>query len=231
MIGAITLGRTSMNMMRRSPAPSERAASTYSRSLTESTCPRTMRAIEAQLKKPITTIVTSRLGPVMDTSAIGHQQERDREDHVDQAGEDQCRPRHRRSPAARPTTTPTITVSMVASTPTPQRDASAVGHPGQHVTAQVVRAEPEGRARPTGRPSGVRPVSRYCTFGRVAGEPGEERREDRDQHQQARSPPARPIATLSFRSRSQASLHGPRPSMVRGSVPGRRRCRSSSGRS
>ena len=57
-------------MIRRSLAPSERAASTYSRSRIDSTWPRTMRAIEDQLKNAITTIVTVRLGPDSDTIAM-----------------------------------------------------------------------------------------------------------------------------------------------------------------
>ena len=41
----------STNMIRRSPAPSDRAASTYSFSLIESVWPRTMRPTDAQLKQ------------------------------------------------------------------------------------------------------------------------------------------------------------------------------------
>ena len=60
----------STNMIRRSPAPSDRAASTYSRSLIDSVCPRTMRPTAAQLKNTMIPIATARLGPTIEISAI-----------------------------------------------------------------------------------------------------------------------------------------------------------------
>ena len=57
-------------MMRRSPAPSERAASTYSRSRSESVWPRTTRPTEAHEKNAITKIEIHRPGPTIETSAI-----------------------------------------------------------------------------------------------------------------------------------------------------------------
>ena len=58
MIGAITFGRMSMNMIRQGPAPSDRAASTYSFSLIVSTWPRTIRPTDAQPRNPMTMIRT-----------------------------------------------------------------------------------------------------------------------------------------------------------------------------
>ena len=76
MTGASTFGRISTNMMRRSPAPSERAASMYSVSLSESVWPRTIRPTDAQLKNAITAIEMVRLGPTTDTSAIANTRKR-----------------------------------------------------------------------------------------------------------------------------------------------------------
>src|SRR5260370_35974601 len=61
--GPARLGRISENMIRQGPAPSDRAASMYSRSLIEIVWPRTTRAIPDQAKKEMTPITTGRLGP------------------------------------------------------------------------------------------------------------------------------------------------------------------------
>src|ERR1700753_109815 len=72
MIGAITFGRMSMNMIRHGPAPRARAASTNSRSLIDSTWPRTMRPTEAQPKKPMTMMTTVRAAPITVTSEMAN---------------------------------------------------------------------------------------------------------------------------------------------------------------
>jgi hypothetical protein len=69
MTGAARFGSTSTSMMRTSLAPSDRAASTYSRSRIASVCPRTMRPTAAQEKNAITRIDTVRLGPTTLTRA------------------------------------------------------------------------------------------------------------------------------------------------------------------
>src|SRR6187399_1689084 len=66
---AATFGRISTNMIRRLPAPSERAARTNSCSRIESACALTTRPTDAQLKKAITTMLIVRLGPTTATSA------------------------------------------------------------------------------------------------------------------------------------------------------------------
>ena len=60
----------STNMIRRSLAPSERAASMNSFSLIDSVWPRTTRPTEAQEKNAITRSTTFRLGPTTETSAM-----------------------------------------------------------------------------------------------------------------------------------------------------------------
>src|SRR5256885_15345747 len=68
--GATRFGKISETMIRTPLAPTDRAASTYSRSLSEIVCPRTIRPTDAQLKNAITPITTPRLGPTIETSAI-----------------------------------------------------------------------------------------------------------------------------------------------------------------
>ena len=67
--GPSRFGRMSMNMIRHGPAPTARAASMYSLSLTEMVWPRTTRAMPAQAKNEITPITTGRLGPNTTASA------------------------------------------------------------------------------------------------------------------------------------------------------------------
>ena len=61
--GAIRLGRMSMNMIRHGPEPSDRAASMYSFSFSDSVWPRTTRAMPAQEKNEMTAMTIGRLGP------------------------------------------------------------------------------------------------------------------------------------------------------------------------
>src|SRR6516165_2628993 len=68
--GAVRLGRTSTNMMRRLPAPPARAASMYSFSLIDMASPRAMRPTAAHEKNAITPMMTVRLGPTTATSAM-----------------------------------------------------------------------------------------------------------------------------------------------------------------
>ena len=58
MIGASAFGRMWRAMMRTSGAPTARAASVKSRSRIDSTVARTMRAVDIQLSRPITRIMT-----------------------------------------------------------------------------------------------------------------------------------------------------------------------------
>ena len=117
MTGAMTLGRISTNMIRIGRTPITLAAWMYSRSRIENTWPRTMRATDAQLKKPMTRMVTVRLGPVIDTSAIASRMNgRDRTTSMILARTESIHPP--KKPAMRPTTAPVTTVSPVATTPT-----------------------------------------------------------------------------------------------------------------
>jgi hypothetical protein len=76
-----------------------------------------MRATDAQLKNPITKTVTSRLGPVNATRAIATSRNgMDNTTSMSRAKIVSAQPP--KKPATRPTTTPVITVSMVATTPT-----------------------------------------------------------------------------------------------------------------
>ena len=76
-----------------------------------------MRPTDAQLKKPMTSTVTSRLGPVMDTRAIATSRNGiDSTTSIRRARIVSTTPP--RKPAARPTTTPIATVRAVATTPT-----------------------------------------------------------------------------------------------------------------
>ncbi len=65
MIGAMRLGRISRTRIRRSDAPSERSASTNSASRSDSTWPRTMRAMRVQLTATMTTITTESPGLIV----------------------------------------------------------------------------------------------------------------------------------------------------------------------
>ena len=105
-------------MIREFAAPSDRAASTNSRSRIDSTWPRTMRATDAQLKKPMTRTVDDQAGAGDRDQRDGDEQERDRQDDVDQPGQHGVddaaeeaggQPdRRRRSPRSAPSTaTPT----------------------------------------------------------------------------------------------------------------------------
>src|ERR1700760_3292216 len=102
MIGAITFGRMSMNMIRHGPAPSDRAASTYSFSRIDSTWPRMIRSTDAQPRNPMTMTRPTR-PPAEEPEADeqhdqpradhrdegdGQQQERDGEQQVHEAGQD-----------------------------------------------------------------------------------------------------------------------------------------------
>ena len=209
---------SSTNMIRGSPAPRDRAASTYSRSLIESTWPRTMRATEAQLKNPITSTVMVRLGPVMETRAMATS----------------------RNGMQRTTS---MSRARRVSTMPPRKPAAMPDHDADHDRQQ--RSRPRRRpARPgrrrrrgpacrgpgrrcrtrrwssvaAGRPSTVRP-SGNCSFG---GWPVRWTKRGAATAISAISTitTRETIATRSRRSRCHASCHGLRPSMSR---PGRSR--------
>src|SRR5882757_2024115 len=116
-VGARTLGRMSTNMIRRWLAPTERAASTNSRSLIDSTCPRTMRPTDAHEKKAITATEIVKLGPSSETSAIAKTRYgRERTTSMNRDNTLSTGPQ--KYPAVRPTTTPTTTARPEATKPT-----------------------------------------------------------------------------------------------------------------
>ena len=88
-------------MIRRLPAPSERAASMYSRSLMDSTCPRTMRPTDGPAEEPDDQHDDHvRLGPMIETSAMAASRNGNGEHEVDEPG--QHRVDHAAEEARRP---------------------------------------------------------------------------------------------------------------------------------
>src|ERR1035437_4215389 len=181
MTGASTLGSMSTNMIRESLAPSDLAASTNSRSRSESTWPRTMRATDAQLKNPITKMVIDRLGPVIDTRAIAtsrngmHRttstrrgQHRVHEAAEETGGEPDDDPGHHGDARGDDTDE--------------QRDPRAVGDPDKDVAAQIVGAHPELARGAHGQAIGGQPDLAVLLVRWVAGDHGGKRSEDRHQN-------------------------------------------------
>ena len=78
----------STNMIRMSLAPSERAASTYSFSLIDSVCPRTIRPTAAQLKNAMTTIDDREARPDDGHERDREEQKWEREHDVHEASEE-----------------------------------------------------------------------------------------------------------------------------------------------
>src|SRR3984957_1864094 len=170
MSGASRFGRMSTNMIRHGPAPSALAASMYSFSLIDRTCPRTRRPIDAQPKKPSTMITIGRPGPmnpkigcttatekrVIANSRNGTASSQS----MNRARIESTRPP--KSPAARPMTVPPITVTAVATTPTnseiraPYAMRTSRSRPRSSVPSRNV---PFG---PMGVPAGVSPVLVNC---------------------------------------------------------------------
>ena len=214
----------STNMIRRSLAPSERAASTYSFSLIDSVCPRTTRPTAAQLKNAMTAIADREARPDDRDERDREEQERERrarrpcsgrgrcrrsaeiagreaDDDADEHGEARSRRRRR---AARPAC----------------RRRCARARRGRGRRCRTRNCE----LGPRGRPSGVRPVSRYWSSGPCPASCA---------MSGARSATsaistittAQAIATRSRRSLAQASCQGLRPSIAsgRGSAGGWRR--------
>ena len=157
-------------MIRPSPAPSERAASTYSFSRSDSTCPRTMRATDAQLKNAITSDRHRQARPGDRHQRDRDEQERERQHDVDQPGEhrvDDAAEVAGREPdddADRPRSMAVATTPTSSEIRAPYAIRTRMSRPRSSVPSQKV---PFG---PTGRPSGVRPVSRYCSFGAMPGD-------------------------------------------------------------
>src|SRR6185312_3290751 len=115
--GADRFGSTSTNMIRRFPAPPALAASVYSFSLMDMARPRTMRPTAAQENSAMTTMMTVRLGPTTDTSAMA----------ASRNGNDSTRSMNRdstesasppRKPAVSPMVVPMMTALMLENTPT-----------------------------------------------------------------------------------------------------------------
>ena len=208
-------------MMRRSLAPSERAASTYSRSRSDSVWPRTTRPTDAHEKNAITTIEIHRLGPDDRDERDREEQERERQHDVHEPRQHACR-RHRRStlPRARPARR-SITAAVLARTPDEQRDPRAVDDAHEDVAPERVGAEQErASSGRRGRPSGVRPDVWNSSFGpwpvRYANSGAASAMSD-DQARSRRG-------TRSRRDRgagaAQASCHGLRPSIARSGSSG-----------
>ena len=221
MIVGITLGSTSERVIRQIGMPIDRAASTYSLCLIASTCPRTMRATVAQLNVPITitTIGTpcrSANGPIRsgvtettDASEIAKSRN-GIESITSTARANNVSTMPPKKPAISPTTVPMSTVRSVAITPTSSemREPYAIrtrrSRPWSSVPSQNVRLG--GR----GRPSGVRPVSEYCSFTGWPVSHATAGAQTATRKMPTMTEPAR-IAAGSCRSRSSASRHGLRP--------------------
>src|SRR3954447_4827360 len=174
-----------------------------------------MRATDAQLKKPITSTVTVRLGPVTETSAIATSRNgTDSTTSISRARIVSVIPP--RNPAASPSTTPMTTVIAVAAPPTssdtraPYAIRTRMSRPRSSVPSQNV---PFG---PRGNPSGVSPMSRYCSFGGcpvIAVNTGAKIAISTI----STITTSEIIATLSLRNRRIASTNGLRPSIALGS--------------
>ncbi len=197
-------------MIRRSLAPRDRAASTNSRSLSESTCPRTTRATEAQLKNPMTRIAICRLGLNTDTSATATMMNgTERITSMRRASSVSTQPP--KYPEIRPTVTPSTTVSRVAVTPT----SNEIRAP---YAVRTRMSRPSGsvpkRNRllgPTGRPFSSRaPLSRYWVFTPWPVQCAISGAMMASRNTRAMTT-SEIIATLSLRSRRHASSHGVRP--------------------
>ena len=117
-------------MMWPPPAPMTRARSTNTRSLSDSTWLRMIRAVAAQLVRPMTTMMTIRVARIPRISASepddvqddrGQDQREDErrqdEEEVRDPHQDACRSCHRRSPRRSRSTAPTTIVTIVASRP------------------------------------------------------------------------------------------------------------------
>ena len=141
----------STNMMRRSPAPSDLAASTYSFSLIDSVWPRTMRPTDAKLKNTITPIDDPEARPDDGDEGDTEEQEREREDHVHRAREHAVG--HSAEVAGdQPDDDSEEHGEGARDDACEQRDARRVHDPHEDVAAQVVGAEQKGRAGPTWKP-------------------------------------------------------------------------------
>ena len=161
--------------MRRFEAPSERAATTNSRSRSDSTCPRTTRAIDVQLTSATTRITVRTPGrdgavhaAVAERAGGGdpdaQQQHGERQHDVDEARQ------QRVDPAAvvagqQPDGDADQHGDAGADDPDEQRDARAVDGAREDVAPERVDAEAVlgGRARAACRT--CRSASRSCTFG------------------------------------------------------------------
>ena len=104
-------------MIRSRLAPSERAASTNSRSRSEITWPRTTLAIGHQENRTITTIVTPSPGPTSDTREMANSRN-GRLSVVSISHERTRSTQPPRKPAASPMTVPTPTAATVDTAPT-----------------------------------------------------------------------------------------------------------------
>ncbi len=167
-----TFGRMCDPTIRRSVAPSERIRTTNCRSRSDSTCERTMRAVDGQPVRPITRTMIPRLCPNSARERDHERKRRHHEEEVRDAHEDAVRPsrvvagdqaddgtdeyRDRRREQA-----------------DQQRDPRAGERCAEHVAAELVRSEPVVRGR---RLQDVR----GCAADRLGVEREQHRPEDRD---------------------------------------------------
>ena len=145
-------------MMRRSDAPTARAASMNSRSFSESTCPRTRRATPIQAKiasrkmmnriDVLSPMTGSRnVSPPMNsrTTITATRNGNARKTSVTRIRTSSSFPPRR--PAIAPTAVPMITAMMPVDDADEDRGPDAVQQPGVDVAADVVGAEPRDRLR------------------------------------------------------------------------------------
>ena len=164
MSGATRFGKMSTKMIRRSLAPSDRAASTNSFSRRESVWPRMIRPTTAQLKKAITAIDTIRLGPTIDTSAIANSR-RGNERITSMKRESAVSTTVPKYPATMPTIPPTMTARPLATTPAISE--IRVPYATRTRTSRPRSSAPNRNVRlgPAGKPNEFRAVNGYWSPG------------------------------------------------------------------
>ena len=198
MIGASRLGRISRNMMRASEAPERARGLRRTRcSRSDSTRPRTMRAMYVQLASAIRKMITPRPGWIVPADAAP-----DRAGGADARGRAAgsgstarrrsgaraaCRPSRGRSRRACRRSTPITVATRGAEDAHLERHARAVDHARHHVLAELVDAERVREARAERAAERVGQVGVLHATG--PGRPSslhDQRRGDRDDDQQRR---------------------------------------------
>ena len=154
-------------------------------------------------------IVTSRLGPVIETSAMATRRNGiDRTMSTSRASSVSTMPP--RKPATRPMTTPIVDGQRGGDDADEERDARAVGDADEDVAPEVVGAEPERRVRADRQPVGGQPGLPVLLVRRVTGD-GRDDGAKIAMRTMRMITASEIIATRSRRSRCQASCHGSAP--------------------